>query len=283
VVVKMVLEDGFFHADPHPGNFLIAPGPVIGMLDYGMVGELSEETRHNLLRLFLAILNRDMDRTVDRLADLGVAGNQLQMGRLKSDLERLIAHYYGRSLQDVDVARVLDESLEAARRHHLQVPTRLALLGKTMSMHEGLARQLDPQFNLVEVLEPYVRRLAFEAYSPLRMGRRILPSLLDVAGLAISLPRRIERLTAQAERGQLSVNMRVADADRYLDDLNRMANRLIVGMLTAAFIVGLAILLGITQPGPMAQFFGWLIALGFLASSVLGMWLLLAIWRSGHH
>ena len=283
IIVKMVLEDGFFHADPHPGNFLVAPGPVIGLLDYGMVGELSEDTRRSLLLLFLAVIDRDMDRVVDRLSELGVAGSYVQMASLKADLERLIGHYYGRPLQEIDVGQVLEESLQAARRHRLQVPTRLALLGKTMSMHEGLARMLDPRFNLVEVLAPYARELAIRIYSPRQWLRRLVPTLIDVTNLAITLPRRFERLTAQAERGQLSVNMRIPEAEHYISDLNRMANRLIVGMLTAAFIVGLAILLGSTQPRPMAQLFGWLIGLGFIASSVLGMWLLLAIWRSGHH
>ena len=283
IIVKMVLEDGYFHADPHPGNFLVSPGPVIGLLDYGMVGELGDETRHTLLLLFLAVLDRDMERVVDRLSDLGVAGSQVQMGRLKGDLERLTSHYFGRPLREIDVSRVLDESLEAARRHRLHVPTRLALLGKTISMHEGLARQLDPEFNLAEVLGPRARRLAFRAYSPARWAKRLLPTLIDLGNTAVTLPRRLERLLAQAERGQLSVNMRVSEAEHYLDDINRMVNRLIVGMLTASFIVGLAFLLGVTQPRPITQLFGWLIGAGFIASSVLGLWLLLAIWRSGHH
>ena len=283
MIVKMVLEDGFFHADPHPGNFLVRAGPVIGMLDYGMVGELGESTRQTLLQLFLAVIDHDMDRVVDQLSDLGIAGSQVQMTRLKGDLDHLISHYYGRPLKEIDVGRMLEEALDAARRHRLQVPPRLALLGKTLSMHEGLARQLDPQFNLVEVLAPYARRLAMEAYSPSRWARVLLPTLSDLSRLAVSLPRRLDRLSAQAERGQLSVNMRVFEAEQYLADLNRMANRLIVGMLTASFIVGLAILLGATQPRPIAQLFGWIIGAGFLASSVLGMWLLLAIWRSGHH
>lgn len=283
IVLKMVFDEGFFHADPHPGNFLVSPGPVIGLLDYGMVGQLDEATRDNLLFLFLAILDRDMNRVIDRLADLGIIGTTFQLERLKRDLGHLLALYYGLPLKEIDVGRILDEFMATARRHRLQVPASLTLLAKTMSMHEGLARMLDPEFNMAEVLGPYARRLAFEAYSPRRLAGRLLPTLADLERLAVVLPRRLERLSARAERGNLSLNVRIAQAEHYLSDLNRMINRLIMAILTTGFIVGLAVLMLVYHPPGWETFLGWFFTFGFLVAMFVGAWVMVSIVRGKYH
>ncbi|MHB1160469.1 MAG: ABC1 kinase family protein [Chloroflexota bacterium] len=283
IVLKMVLEDGFFHADPHPGNFLVEPGPVIGLVDYGIVGRLDEANRYGLIFLFVAILDQDMDRVVDRLVDLGVVGTTFQLERLKADLEHLLSQYFGRPFKEIDVSRILEEFMEVARRHRLVVPTRLTLLGKTMSMHEGLARTLDPEFNMAELLAPRVQRLALAAYSPRRLARRLLPVLEDLGRLAVILPRRLDRLSAQAERGNFSTNIHMPEAEHYLSDLNRMVNRLIMAMLTTGFIVGLAVLMIFYHPPGWEAFIGWVFAVGFLGATVLGAWIVLSVLRGGYH
>lgn len=283
IVLKMILEDGFFHADPHPGNFLIQPGPVIGLLDYGMVGQLDESTRQNLMHLFLALVDRDMDRVIDRLSALGIVGTTSQIERLKRDLGHLISLYWGLPLEQVDVKNILEEFLAAARRNHLCVPTHLALVSKTLSMHEGLARLLNPRFNLAEVLGPYVQGLVLRSYLPQYWARRVLPALLDIGQLATTLPRRADRLLGQIERGNVSLNMRVQETEHVLDSLNRMVNRLILGILTAGFTVGIALLLQIYHASGVERIVGWLLRAGFAAVGGLGMWLIYAILRHGHH
>ena len=163
-------------------------------------------------------------------------------------LGHLLALYYGLSLEEIDVGHILNEFTATARRHRLQMPAYLALLGKTMSMHEGLTRMLDPRFNMAEILEPYTRRLALQVYSPRRLIRRLLPTVPDLERLAIVLPRQVDRLSAQAERGNFSLNIRVPEAEHYLSDLNRMFNRLILAMLTTGFIVGLGVLMLVYHP-----------------------------------
>ncbi|TAK35986.1 MAG: AarF/ABC1/UbiB kinase family protein [Chloroflexota bacterium] len=283
IVLKMMLEDGFFHADPHPGNFLVQPGEVIGLLDYGMVGRLDERTRENLLYLFLAIMDQDMDRAVDQLSTLGVVGTTPQLERLKRDLERLLSLYWGLPLQEIDVRRILEEFLATARRHQLHVPAHLALLSKTLSMHEGLARQLDPTINLAEMLGPYARKLVWRTYRPDRWARRVLPAMLDLSQLMITLPRRIDRLLGQVERGNVSLNMRVQETEHALDTLNRMVNRLILGVLATGFIVGIPLLLQVYHATGLHQAIGVLLGAGFAVVAALAFWLIFAILHRGHH
>lgn len=283
IVLKMMLEDGFYHADPHPGNFLVQPGPIIGLLDYGMVGHLDEQTRQNLMYLFLALVDRDMDRVVDRLSALGIVGTTSQIERLKRDLGHLISLYWGLPLEQVDMKKILEEFLAAARRHRLSVPAHLALMSKTLSMHEGLARLLDPRFNLAEVLGPYVQGLVLRSYLPQYWIGRLLPALQDLSQLAVTLPRRADRLLEQVERGDVSLNVRVQETEHVLDSLNRMANRLILGILAAGFTVGIALLLQIYHATGVERIVGWLLRVGFAAVGGLGIWLIFAILRRGHH
>ncbi|MHB0869059.1 MAG: ABC1 kinase family protein, partial [Chloroflexota bacterium] len=214
---------------------------------------------------------------------LGVVGTTFQLERLKADLEHLLSQYFGRPFKEIDVSRILEEFMEVARRHRLVVPTRLTLLGKTMSMHEGLARTLDPEFNMAELLAPRVQRLALAAYSPRRLARRLLPVLEDLGRLAVILPRRLDRLSAQAERGNFSTNIHMPEAEHYLSDLNRMVNRLIMAMLTTGFIVGLAVLMIFYHPPGWEAFIGWVFAVGFLGATVLGAWIVLSVLRGGYH
>ena len=177
----------------------------------------------------------------------------------------------------------LEESLAIARRHHLYVPVRLTLLSKTIIMHEGLARHLDPEFNLAEHLAPYARELAVKAYLPQRWAKRIVPALLDLSELMVTLPRRIDRLLGQVEQGNVSLNMRVQETEHVLDTLNRMINRLILAIIAAGFIIGIALLLQVYHAAELHWLIGWLLGVGFAGVMGLAMWLIFSILRRGHH
>lgn len=279
IVLKMVLEDGFFHADPHPGNFLVMDRGVIGLLDYGMVGQVDESTREGLLYLLLAIANQDLDRVIDQLTILGVMGSSDQLGRLRRDLSHLLSLYWGLPVSDINVAEVIEEGMATARRHHLRVPTNLVLLGKTMAMDEGLVRLLDPGFSSVEVMRPYISRLALSSLRPDRLRKRLLPTFLDLGRLAINLPRRSERLLTRLEQGSLALNMHVQDTDTVLNELNSMVNRLILGMLVSGFAVGTALLLQVYFSAGLNWLVGWLLGIGMTIVAGLGLWLALTILR----
>jgi ubiquinone biosynthesis protein len=152
VILQMVYRDGFFHADPHPGNFFIQPDGAIGLIDFGMVGTLDEAARHGLLRALVAIGAGDGGALVDALVSLGLTGRNVDRPQLSADLSRLFYHQLDRPIAEIALAELLAEVFTIVRHHHLVLPPQLALLLKTMVMWEGLGAQLDPSFRLLDAV-----------------------------------------------------------------------------------------------------------------------------------
>ena len=159
IEMKMVFEDGFFHADPHPGNFFIEPDGRIGLIDFGMVGTVDATTRLTLVKVMAALATRDGDGLVDAFLDLGIAGTVVDRNDLRADLLALASTMLDHPLGEVSLAALLHELLAVVRSHRLRLPANLALLAKTIGMCEGVGAQLDPDFRLTAVLLPFVQRL----------------------------------------------------------------------------------------------------------------------------
>ncbi len=281
IIIKEVLEDGFFHADPHPGNFLVMPGHVIGAMDFGMVGQLDNWLKEELVRLYIVSVQMDTEGVVEQLIRMGMAQAYVDRRRLQRDMSRLLTKYRGLPLREIRATEVVQDIMPIAFRHHLRFPTDLWLLGKTLSMMEGVALQLDPEFDMFAVSEPYVRKFVRQLYSPASVSRRVALSARQWNDLARDLPRHANRLISAAAEGRARVVLQIEPDNPLLKQLNRVTNRLVIGVVTAAFIVALALLfplLSFTWPWPLIT---WLTLIGFGAASLLGIWLLLSIWRSG--
>jgi ubiquinone biosynthesis protein len=281
IVLKMVFEDGFFHADPHPGNFFVEADGRIGLIDFGMVGTVDERTQEQLIELLLAVLSQDPDEMVDALLDLGVAGRRLDRARLRRDLEHVMSRYYGRALGEVELGPLIRDALELVRRHHLQLPPNLALLLKTLVMDEALGARLAPGFRLPSVLAPYAERLMRRRYSLAFWAPRVTRSSLEAARLGLELPQHLRRVFAELERGGIEVGMRPEGIEPVVRRFERLANRIVLGIITASFIVGLAILMSVYRPPGIDAWAGLLFAAGFFLSGVLGGYLAWSILRSG--
>lgn len=280
LILHMVFEDGFFHGDPHPGNFFVETDGRIGLIDFGMVGIVDTRTQEQLLGVLIALTAQDAGRLVDVLQELGVARQRIDRDTLQRDLDWALRRYYGRPLAEISISAVLTEALGIVRRHHLQLPPDLALLVKTLVMEEGLGAQLDPTFNLAPVLAPYARRLWLRQYSPLQWARRLNTTSLDVARLGMDLPQQLRRIINDLERGALEVAARPSGLEPYLYRLERIANRIVFGILTAAFVVGLALLLAVYRPPGFTHWAGIVFALGLAAVLLLGLYLSWQVLRS---
>jgi ubiquinone biosynthesis protein len=281
LLLKMVFEDGFFHADPHPGNLFVEDDGRIGLIDFGMVGELDERTHERLASVLLAVTTQDTERLVDVLLDLGVARKRIDRSLLRQDLDHLLGRYYGRPLAELALGPMLRDTLMVVRRHHLRLPPNLALLFKMLLMAEGLAATLDPSFNLTSVLTPYAQRLLLRQYSPTRWAKQLGQAGLDAARLGVELPQQLHRIIADLERGGLEVGMRPVGLEPVLGRLERLANRIVLGVLAAAFVIGLAILMAVYHPPGYEQWIGLAFAVGFGIASILGLVLAWTILRSG--
>ena len=241
MVLTMVLRDGFFHADPHPGNFFVADDSSIGMVDFGMVGRIDQRLQDQLVWALLAFSGGDLERQVDVLLELGIARPRVEREALRRDLAQLRSRYAGRSLGEIQVRQAVGDGIAFARRHRLQLPANLALLAKTLAMHEGLVRRLDPDFDLSSAMASYSRRVSLRQLSPGVLGRWASQGAIDWGRLALELPQQLRRLMSLAERGDLEIGMRPSSFEPVLRRAERMVRMLIIGIVAAAAIVAAAV------------------------------------------
>jgi ubiquinone biosynthesis protein len=275
-ILHMVLVDGFYHADPHPGNVILMPDGRLGMLDFGMVGRLSEERRLQFLQLLHAIVERREDDVVEILLDWS-EGGETDAGGLAIDSAAFVDRYYGLPLERLDVTELLMDVAALLRDNDLYLPNDVALLLKVFVTLDSLGRQLDPEFVMAEHVAPFAERVLREHGSPVAVVRR---NLRELARTASSFPRDVRRLAGRMRRGNLRLAIEVRDLRDFGHQLDRSANRLTVGLVTAALIVGTSIAL--TVPGgPHLLGLPLFSLLGFLSSAAAGVWLLWSILRSG--
>ncbi|HEX5083107.1 MAG TPA: AarF/ABC1/UbiB kinase family protein [Blastocatellia bacterium] len=281
VILKMIFEDGFFHADLHPGNFFIEADGRFGLIDFGMVGSVDDRLQERLSGLLLALAGADYDQLVDALLEIGVVTSRIDRDRLRRDLENLISPYNGRPLGEIALTPLLDDALAIVRRHRMRLPSNLALLLKTIIITEGLGARLDPDFYLLSVIEPYTSRLLLNLYSPARWLRKLKRAGSDMAWLGAEAPQQLRRLIGAIERNGFEVGMRPESFEPLIKRLERIANRIVLGILAAAFIVGLATLLSVYRPPGWENWAGVMFAAGFFFAFAVGIYLAWSILRSG--
>jgi ubiquinone biosynthesis protein len=246
--MRQVFDAGFFHADPHPGNFLVLADGRIGLVDFGMTGYVSDLDRKALLRLLMAIVERDADEVTDCLDDLGVIRSTEDREGVRRDTQHLLDRYYGLPVEQFALSEYIGDVLESVRRHRLVLPSQLALVLKTVGMSEGLWRQLDPQFNAVRVAAPFVEEAVSREYSPRALASRALRAAGDTLELGAELPGQIRRAARRLDRGDLEIALRHRDLEETTRKLKNMVSVLATAVLAAAFIMGLSVLTRSWEP-----------------------------------
>ena len=274
VLLKMVFEDGFYHADPHPGNFFIESGEVIGLIDFGMVGTVDDRTREELAAVLMALSNNDSEELVDAVLNIsGAAGAVVDRAALAADLQRLVSEYSDRPLGDVPCGPVVERYVAILREHRMQLPSRFALLLKTVMMAEGLGLKLDPEFSFTALLAPYARRLVLEQYSPAARARRLGKSIADTARLVEELPRDLRRLLRAIDQEGLPVRVREGGLERLGDRIQAATDRIVVATSVSALVIGLAVLLTAFHPSGWESWSGLTYGFGTLVLFVSGSYM----------
>lgn len=239
MVLKMTFEDRFFHADLHPGNLFIHDDGTIALIDFGMVGVVEEELRDHLSNLFIALARSDHNLLASALVGVSVSAPYVDRDVLSEDLRVFLSHYRLRSLRETPFARVASEMFGILRDSHLRLPREMALLFKALLQIEGIAVKLDPDFRLAEALEPYAQRLTRERTSALVFARRLARASVDMGELALDVPGVLRRVIDQVDTTGLQVHLRAAELDPIVGRVERIGNRLVAGMIGAAFISGI--------------------------------------------
>jgi ubiquinone biosynthesis protein len=271
-VLEPTFEHGVFYADPHAGNLLIQEDGSLAVVDFGMVGRLTPEARRRVAGMFLAISRRDTERLTDRIIEVTAPRHPIDRPLLMSEIERLLERYVDVAFDDVPLGNALGELLHVLRRHHLRLPSNLAALIKALVMCEGILQTLDPESSLADYLQPMAGKLVYQGIAGGDDAvDRLRDSALDMAQLSIELPRRIDRVLGEIERGNLRVWARVEDAEPLIKRLEHMVERANATMLAAACIVGLAIVLQLYHPQGWQQWIGvvvWVALIAAIAAAV---------------
>ena len=277
-VLKMVLVDGMFHADPHPGNVFFLPGNRVALIDFGMIGWLSSKRRDELLDLLAAVAERDPEAMRDVLL-AWADGRRVAAERFAEDLGRLLHLYENASLREVSLGTLLTEMAAIMREHQLLLPADLALLFKALITLEGLGTRLVPHFRLIEHVTPFVRRLIAERWQPGRIAERMSGSAREWGRAVRSAPRLLESLARRFTDDGVALRFEVREIEGFSRQLEQSVNRLTVGLVTAALIVGSSILMSVARSdfSAAAWFLG---SVGIALSFANSVWLLLPIRRS---
>jgi len=243
IYFTQIFDQGFYQADPHPANIIVAGVDRIALVDFGTVGYLLPRQKDLLGTMFLQLLDQDAAGLARTVVKMGAARGRPSLEAMERDFQRLLIHYWGVSLEQIRVGEMLAEIFQVAYEHRVYLPGDLTLLGKTILTMEGTACALDPDFVLVDAVRPFAERLVRERLSPLAAGRQALRGLRQAADLAQAFPRRLDDLWDQLEEGDFTVGIDVRRLSVLISRLNSMVNRLAFAMLVAALIVGSALIL----------------------------------------
>lgn len=280
-VLKMMLEDGFFHADPHPGNVCYLPGNRVAFYDFGMVGRLSEDRRLEIVLLLNGLVAGNADAVSEILLDWGgdEVGSAVDSGRLRSDIDDFIDQYRGVPLRELDMGSMMTDLTTLLRAHALLLPPDLSLLIKSFITLEGMGRTLDPEFDMASMAQPFLARVLKDAWSPKALATRTREGGQALMWILGKLPRDLNRTIRLIRRGRIGVDVDVGGLERFGNQVDKAITRLTMGIVTAALIVGSSIVMNSQNE----RLSGWLSlgTVGFLAAAVGGVALLISIWRSG--
>ena len=280
--LKMILIDGFFHADPHPGNVFYLLDHRMVIIDFGMVGRLSPQRRRQVIDLLTGLTRMAEEPMLDVLRDW--AGDAyVDELKLASDVNEMVFDYEGMPLKDIRVGNVIRQFAGIVREHSIVLPSDLSLMFKALITLEGLGRQYDPEFHIVDHLAPLVRKTLNERYHPGELARRAQGTVSEILGLVGSVPRDFARLLREARRGKLRVDLDLKRLDGFGQRLDRTLDRVAVGILTASLVIGSAIVLTV-RDGPTVLGIPVLPALGlvgYVLAFLNSLWIVYGIWRSG--
>ena len=283
--LKQIFEDGFFHADPHPAN-LMAAGDRVAVLDFGMVAFLSRRVKEDLGEMFISVITQNTEQMITVIVRMGLVSRATNLRELERDINRMLLRYLGLPLAQIPVAQVLSEILSISFGHKIRLPSELAMLIRALIILQSLGTSLDPNFQIVESLAPFVRKLIQDKASVKRIGLNAMRTVGSLNTLAQRLPNRLDDLWDQLDEGNLTVGVSVRDLAYIIQKLDRIVNRVAFSVIVAALIIGSALILMagdalttlFTLPMiglsiPVAQ-------MSFIFAGLTGAWLLWSIIRT---
>jgi ubiquinone biosynthesis protein len=276
--MRMVFEHGFFQPDPHPGNIIVIPDGRVGIVDYGMFSRIDDETRDLLVDMLVAAYRQDGGRLTRLVLKAGSKSAPVDESALRADIQDLLDRYYGASLRDMSLGRVMRELLAVSRRHRIAVPTGLSMLMRGIATVEGLGLLIDPDFNFVEEMKPFLQRVARRRFGPLGWFKDLRRHEADLESLARDLPADLRQISDWLKKGEIKLQIDHEELRQIVRNLSRSNNQLAAAIVLAAIIIG-ASLLVVAAPTALRNLVPIVGVAAFLAAAAIGVYLLLAVLR----
>ena len=279
--MTMIFRDGFFHGDPHPANILVIRPDLIGLVDFGLAGKLTEDDVSKATRLFIDVANENVDDLPKRLSDLGVRYPKEREEEFRTEISDLYYRYYGARLSEIDPLQVIREVFGVIYSLNLRLPTRFIILDKAVATLASVGVELYPDFNVFEVAKPYARSLLVGRYTPQRVLSRARRESFKLASVVSDYPYQVHDVLEQMRDGQIEVGFVHKGLDEFMHKLDVAFNRMIIAFVVGAGLIGSSLIGVFATSGPQVLGLNVVSALGFFLSGVLGLWLLWGVFRSG--
>ncbi|MGD0960959.1 MAG: AarF/UbiB family protein, partial [Methylomonas sp.] len=279
-ILKMIMVDGYFHADPHPGNVFYLPGNRLAFIDFGMFGRLTEERKEQVISLLYGMINREPKRVAEIFLEWSDNINTDEHA-LTVEIDAFVDQYSSSALKDLSLTAMMSDFMTIFRDHNLLLPPDLALLIKAYLTLDGLGRYLNPDFNTLVFATPYVQKLMLERYRPEAIAKRGWQYMISLSEILSSFSKDLRYLLRAARKGAFQVNINVKHIERHVNTIDKAISRLTMGLFTAALIIGSSIIMTVTG-GPVLFGLPAFGLLGYTFATVCGLWLLVSIWKSGN-
>jgi len=280
LILKEIFEFHFFHADPHPGNLFVLANNVIAPVDFGMIGMLDEEIAYQIGIIFTAIVEKDVDLMLDVLLSIGITPEPLDRSSLRLELTDFLERYYEVPLQQLNIGTIINELMGIIHRYRLRLPPDIVMMAKALVINEGVGTMLYPEFNIIEHVRPYARKLMIRRLNPARQLNEFSKLAGDTFALFKKLPSDVREILLKIRKDELGIRFEHRGLERLISELDISSNRLSFAVVIAALIIGSSLVFQ-TEAGPKLFGYPLLGLAGFLLASILGLWVLIGILRSG--
>jgi ubiquinone biosynthesis protein len=281
--LHQVFIEGFFHADPHPGNLLVMPDERIAFIDFGMVGRLTSEMKNNFANLIIALMRQSTDGVIKSIMGMGLVNEDVNMSELRRDVNLLREKYYGVSFSEVSLGGAVKDLFDTANRHQIVIPPDLVLLGKALLTIEGVVEKLDPEISIVQLAEPFGKRLLKERLNPKRIAEDVWKEISEYSGILLNFPKQFREVMNVVKQGHMRLEVSVPQLDLFLRKLDRISNRLAFSIVLLAFSIIMAgLIIGSSLSGYKSVLWNVpAIELGFFIAVSMSIWLIYSIFKSG--
>lgn len=279
-VLQQIFIDGFFHADPHPGNIFVLPNNTAAFVDFGIVGRLDEDTRDVVVNLLIAVSMKSMNGILKALEMLGAFVEEKSVGDFKHDIDDFVERYYDIPLKQIEISTILPQAVELMIRHKLKIPPQFHIMIKAIATMDGVARQLDPEFNTIAHTRPFVERLVRERHDPKYIYKNVVLYSAELLDILKIIPKDVYEIIKKIKRGTLKIEFEHQGLSKLISEMDKSSNRISFSMVISALIIGSSLII-MANRGPLVYGFPVLGILGFIVAGIFGLGLAIGILRSG--